>query len=74
MLVTIARPEGLFYLIFIAPERDWDEARHTYVSVDPLCPVANSRLALLKFRYPHFWIRARRSSGRNVKQCSGGYN
>jgi len=26
MLVTVARPEGLFHLIFMAPEKDWNEA------------------------------------------------
>jgi len=30
MLVTIVRPEGLFYLIFISPESHWDETRATY--------------------------------------------
>ena len=25
MLLTVARPEGLFYLIFISPEKDWDQ-------------------------------------------------
>jgi len=30
MLVTVARPEGLFYLIFVAPERDWNEAHLTF--------------------------------------------
>ncbi len=30
MLVTVARPEGLFHLIFISPERDWNEAHLTF--------------------------------------------
>ena len=30
MLVTVARPEGLFHLIFIAPESDWNKAHLTF--------------------------------------------
>jgi len=30
MLVTVARPEGLFYLIFISPERNWDQTHLTF--------------------------------------------
>ena len=30
MLVTVARPEGLFYLIFISPEKHWDDAHLTF--------------------------------------------
>jgi predicted Zn-dependent protease len=30
MLVTVARPEGLFHLIFISPERNWNEAHLTF--------------------------------------------
>jgi len=26
MLVTVARPEGLFHLIFVSPEREWEQA------------------------------------------------
>jgi hypothetical protein len=73
MPVTIARPEGLFYLIFIAPERDWDEAPpHGCFSRSAL---HSSKLSTRTPEIPlSFWVRARRSSGRNVKQCSGGYN
>jgi len=27
MLLTVARPEGLFYLVFISPERKWDQTQ-----------------------------------------------
>ena len=27
MLITVARPEGLFYLVFISPERKWDQTQ-----------------------------------------------
>ncbi len=30
MLVTVARPEGLFYLIFISPEQKWNETHPTF--------------------------------------------
>jgi predicted Zn-dependent protease len=30
MLITVARPEGLFHLIFIAPEREWNQAHLTF--------------------------------------------
>jgi hypothetical protein len=30
MLVTVARPEGLFHLIFIAPESDWNRDHFTF--------------------------------------------
>jgi predicted Zn-dependent protease len=30
MLVTVSRPEGLFHLIFIAPESNWNEAHPTF--------------------------------------------
>jgi len=30
VLVTVARPEGLFYLIFISPERNWSETQPTF--------------------------------------------
>jgi len=30
MLVTVARPEGLFHLIFISPESRWNEAHFTF--------------------------------------------
>jgi hypothetical protein len=30
LLVTIARPEGLFYLIFVSPERNWQEAQPAF--------------------------------------------
>ncbi|MGO9230202.1 MAG: M48 family metallopeptidase [Bryobacteraceae bacterium] len=30
MLLTVARPEGLFHLIFISPERNWGEAHLTF--------------------------------------------
>lgn len=30
VLVTVARPEGLFYLIFISPEPDWNETQFTF--------------------------------------------
>jgi predicted Zn-dependent protease len=30
MLVTVARPEGLFHLIFISPESQWDEVHLTF--------------------------------------------
>lgn len=30
MLVTVARPEGLFYLIFISPEQNWNETHLTF--------------------------------------------
>jgi len=30
MLVTVARPEGLYYLIFVSPEQDWNDTRIVY--------------------------------------------
>ena len=30
ILVTVARPEGLFHMIFISPEKDWNEAHLTF--------------------------------------------
>ena len=33
MLVTVARPEGLFHLIFISPERDWNKAHLAFDSM-----------------------------------------
>ena len=30
LLVTVMRPEGLFYLIFISPEQKWDETGPAY--------------------------------------------
>jgi beta-barrel assembly-enhancing protease len=30
MLLTVARPEGLFYLVFISPERKWDQAQPVF--------------------------------------------
>ena len=33
MLVTVARPEGLFYLIFITPEQNWNETQSVYEHV-----------------------------------------
>jgi hypothetical protein len=30
ILFTAARPEGLFYLVFISPESEFDQARATF--------------------------------------------
>jgi hypothetical protein len=30
MLLTVARPEGLFHLVFISPESRWNEAHLTF--------------------------------------------
>ena len=30
LLVTVMRPEGLFYLVFISPEKEWDETGPAY--------------------------------------------
>jgi hypothetical protein len=33
MLVTVARPDGLFYMVFIAPESEWSGAQRTFDDV-----------------------------------------
>jgi len=33
VLVTVARPRGLFYIVFIAPERQFDSVQHTFEEV-----------------------------------------
>lgn len=30
LLLTVARPEGLFYVVFIAPQQDWNEAQRAF--------------------------------------------
>ena len=33
MLVTVARPEGLFYIVFIAPKAEFEKAQPTFEEV-----------------------------------------
>lgn len=33
MLVTVARPEGLFYMVFIAPESEWSRSQASFDEV-----------------------------------------
>ena len=30
MLVTVQRPEGVFYMVFIAPDSEWGAAQNTF--------------------------------------------